>query len=221
MAGLRSYDDPCGIARALDRVGERWALLIVRELLRGPKRFGDLRGGLVHASPNVLSQRLDELERCGVVVRRQLPPPANVTVYELTDWGKDLEPVVFALGRWGSRATPVPKGALSVDALLIALETTFDPAAARGLTARVELRLGLERFAITLSRGQLQVARGPCPDFDAALTTDAATLRQLVFARLPLAGARRAKAVQLEGDEAVVARFLTLFPRPPPASLAP
>ncbi|MDP1822238.1 MAG: winged helix-turn-helix transcriptional regulator [Archangium sp.] len=211
MAGLRSYDDPCGVARALDRVGERWALLIVRELLLGPKRFGDLRGGLVHASPNVLSQRLDELERCGVVARRQLPPPANVTVYELTGWGKELEPVVLALGRWGSRATPVPRGALSVDALLIALETTFDPHAAKGLTARVELRLGLERFALIISRGQLQLARGPCPHFDVALTTDPATLRQLVFAKLPLA---RAKEVQLEGDEAVAARFLTLFPRP-------
>src|SRR5262245_1354959 len=141
MTSLRSYGDPCGIARALDRVGERWALLIVRELLLGPKRFTDLKLGLPDASPNVLSQRLRELEQSGVVQWRKLPPPASATVYELTAWGRELEPVVRALARWGSQALPVPRGALSVDALMIALETTFDGQAAGSLGARVELQI--------------------------------------------------------------------------------
>jgi DNA-binding HxlR family transcriptional regulator len=211
MTGLRSYEDPCGIARALDRIGERWALLVVRELLLGPKRFSDLRTGLSHASPNVLSQRLDELERSGVVHRRQLPPPANVTVYELTEWGRELEGVILALGKWGSRAVPVPKGELSLDALMIALETTFDPSAAHGLQLKVELRLGPERFTAKVAKGRLELKRGTFDDPDAILTTDPATLRQLVFAKKPL------PARDVEGDLELARKFLALFPRPAPA----
>src|SRR3954452_5144800 len=102
MAGTRSYDDACGIARALDVIGERWALLVVRELVFGPKRFTDLQAGLRRVSPDVLAQRLRDLEAAGVVARRTLPPPAASRVYELTDRGRELEPVLRALGRWGS-----------------------------------------------------------------------------------------------------------------------
>jgi DNA-binding HxlR family transcriptional regulator len=105
MATMRTYDDGCAAAHALDLVGERWALLVVRELLLGPKRFTDLRAGLPAVSSNVLSQRLRELEQAGVVRRRRLPPPAGSRVYELTDWGMELEPVIIRLGRWGP-ATP-------------------------------------------------------------------------------------------------------------------
>src|SRR6185437_13211742 len=104
MTTRRSYGDPCGVARALNLVGERWALLVIRELLLGPKRFTDLRTGLPGVSPNVLSQRLDELERVAVVRRRKLAPPAGSWVYELTDWGHDLEPIILDLGRWGARS---------------------------------------------------------------------------------------------------------------------
>lgn len=213
-AGLRSYDDPCGIARALDRVGERWALLVVRELILGPKRFTDLRAGLPNASPNVLAQRLRELEECGAIQRRHLPPPANATVYELTPWGLELEPVILALGRWGSRATPVPSGDLSVDALILALETTFAPALAEGFRARIELRLGADVFCFTVAKKALAVARGPCEDRDALIQTDAVSLRQLTFGRRDLGRARRTGDVSVEGDEAIAARFLSLFPRP-------
>src|SRR5882762_9131790 len=106
-ATKRTYGDACGIARALDVVGERWALLVVRELLLGPKRFTDLRAGLPNVSPDVLSQRLRELESAGLVRRRKLAPPAGSRVYDLTDRGHQLEPVVLALGRWGSTA-PFP-----------------------------------------------------------------------------------------------------------------
>jgi DNA-binding HxlR family transcriptional regulator len=128
MARTRTYGDRCGVARALDLVGERWALLVVRELLLGPKRFTDLRAGLPHVGPDILAQRLRELEDAGLVRRRTLAPPAASKVYELTERGGELEPVVLALGRWGS-AAPVaaPDAGLGVDAFVIALKTLFDP----------------------------------------------------------------------------------------------
>ena len=216
MHAVRSYDDPCGIARALDRIGERWALLVVRELLLGPKRFTDLLAGLPNASRNVLSQRLRELEDCGAIRRRQLPPPGAAMVYELTEWGRDLEPVILALGRWGSRATPVPAGELSVDALMVALQTTFDAPASEGLRALVELRLGHDRFRVQVARKRLEISRGPAEGCDAAITTDASTLRQLCFAKLEPARAVRSGDAVIGGDEAVAARFFTLFRRPTP-----
>src|SRR5437867_13400571 len=101
-ASKRSYDDGCAAAHALDLIGDRWALLVVRELVLGPKRFTDLRAGLPRISPNVLTQRLEELERTAIVRRRKLAPPAAAWVYELTEWGTQLEPVIAALGRWAS-----------------------------------------------------------------------------------------------------------------------
>src|SRR3954447_23862520 len=121
MAGKRTYGDRCGIARALDAVGERWALLVVRELLLGPKRFTDLRAGLPGASPNVLAQRLRELEAAGVVERQTLPPPAAAQVYALTARGAALEPVILALGRWGAEAAlPPDEVTMSVDSHVLA-----------------------------------------------------------------------------------------------------
>src|ERR671915_410189 len=107
MVTMRTYDDGCAAAHALDLIGERWALLVVRELLLGPKRFTDLRAGLPKVSPDVLAQRLRELEAAGVLLRRRLEPPAASQVYQLTEWGRGLEPVVLGLGRWGSRS-PFP-----------------------------------------------------------------------------------------------------------------
>src|SRR6266851_2299557 len=107
MPTSRSYGDACGIARALDVVGERWALLVVRELLLGPQRFSDLRRALASASSNLVADRLRELESRGVVGRRKLAPPAGSWVYELTEWGRELEPIMLALGSWGVRV-PLP-----------------------------------------------------------------------------------------------------------------
>src|SRR3954462_3222812 len=134
MTGARSYGEGCAAAHALDLVGERWALLLVRELLLGPKRFTDLRAGIVHGSPNVLAQRLRELEQAGIVRRRTLPPPAASRVYELTDWGLELEPVIIQLGRWGARSPSKARDAeLGVDSLILSFRTMFDPRAAEGL----------------------------------------------------------------------------------------
>src|SRR4029450_257389 len=139
MATMRTYGDGCAIARALDLIGERWALLVVRELLLGPKRYTDLRRGLPNASPNVLSERLRELERAGVVRRRKLPPPAGSRVYELTDWGLELEETVMALGHWGARSPTPPSDApiVSADSIILALPARFDSGAAARTTRQL------------------------------------------------------------------------------------
>src|SRR6059058_5719261 len=174
----RTYGDQCGISRALDRVGERWALLIVRELLVGPKRFTDLRTGLPTASPNVLSQRLRELEASGVVRRRRLPPPAASQVYELTVWGRELEPVAVALGRWGARA-PLLEGDgiwMSLDSHVVSLRTLFDPERAGDLCLRLELRLDEQPFRVEIAEGRLMVEPGEAADPDVEIACAPGTL---------------------------------------------
>ena len=215
MAGKRTYGDLCGIARALDVIGERWALLVVRELLLGPKRFTDLREGLPHVSPDVLSQRLRELEQAGLVGRRTLAPPAGSRVYELTDRGRQLEPVVIELGRWGSRA-PFPPGdaTIGADSVILALQTLFRPDAAGGLEAGYELRLGDQRFRARVESGRLDLARGSAERPDAILETDPETLAALLWQGRDLPDARRAGDATVEGDARVAARFLRLFPLP-------
>src|SRR5262245_61977537 len=143
MARTRTVEDGCGIAHASDLLGQRWALLVIRELLLGPKRFTDLRAGLPDISPNVLGQRLRDLEERGIVTRRKLAPPAAAQVYELTDWGRELEPEILALGRWANGSPSFPRGApMGPDSLVLALKTTFQPEKADGLEATYELRLG-------------------------------------------------------------------------------
>jgi DNA-binding HxlR family transcriptional regulator len=215
MANRRKYGDRCGIARALDLVGERWALLVVRELLLGPKRFTDLRTGLPHVSPDVLSQRLRELERDGVVRRRKLAPPAGSRVYELTERGLELEPVILELGRWGSSA-PFPPGdaLLGVDSAILALRTLFDSSAADGLSASYELRLGDQRFHAQVADGRLEVARGSAEAPDATIETNTGTLSALLWHGGRLAPALRSGAIEIEGSRPDVERFLRLFPLP-------
>ena len=215
MASPRSYGDRCGIARALDAVGERWALLVVRELLLGPKRFTDLRAGLPHASPNVLAQRLRELEEAGVVRRRTLAPPAASKVYELTDRGLALEPVVIELGRWGA-GTPSPPSSvgMSLDSTILSLRTLFDAGRADGLATTLELRLGEQRFRAEVAEGRLDVVRGEATAPDAIVATHHATLLALIRGRRALADAMREGDVAVEGDERAVARFVGLFPLP-------
>ena len=215
MTTKRTYGDGCGIAHALDLVGERWALLVVRELLLGPKRFTDLRDGLPNASPNVLSQRLRELEQAEIVRRRKLPPPAATWVYELTDWGRELKPVAIALGTWALRSPTFPEAApVGTDSVILALGTFFDAAAAGDLAARYELRLGENTFAVRIADGGIDVDRGAAKDPDAVIETGAETFSALIWERRDLADALQAGEVTIEGDQPAVARFLQLFPRP-------
>jgi DNA-binding HxlR family transcriptional regulator len=203
VAGKRTYNDPCGIARALDVVGERWALLVVRELLLGPKRFTDLRGGLPSLSPDVLSQRLRELEGNGLLARRKLGPPAGSQVYELTDRGRQLEPVILALGRWGS-GEPANDGPLGPDATVIALMTMF-----RGeLEGRFELRLDGHAFRVDAADGRLDAARGPAVAPDAVIETSPGTLASVLW------HGADARQLAVTGDRRAAGRFLRAFRAP-------
>jgi DNA-binding HxlR family transcriptional regulator/putative sterol carrier protein len=214
----RTYDDGCAAAHALDLVGERWALLVVRELLLGPKRFTDLRAGLPGASPNVISQRLRDLEGAGIVRRRKLPPPAASRVYELTEWGEELEPVIVRLGRWGARSPSKPRdAALGVDSLVLSMRTMFDPRATEGFGASYELRFGEDRFRAVVDDGRFEISRGSAEGADAIVEADSNTLAGLLYAGRPLAEALESGDLKVEGNRAAFERFLGLFPLPEPA----
>ena len=218
---MRSYGDGCGIAHGLDLVGERWALLVVRELLLGPKRFVDLRTGLPGASPNVLSQRLRELERAGVVKRGKLPPPAGSRIYELTDWGRELDGIVIALGRWAARSPSQSRDPMGTDSIVLALRALFDPGAATGPHASYELRLGEDRFRVDVAGATLTVARGAAERPDATIATHPETLRAVLWGGRRLADAQQAGDLTVEGDNAAAERFVRLFPLPQPARPTP
>jgi DNA-binding HxlR family transcriptional regulator len=222
MATKRSYGEACRFAYALDVVGERWALLVVRELLLGPKRFTDLRAGLPHASSNILSERLRDLEHGGVIQRRKLPPPAASSVYELTEWGRELEPIVTKLGAWGARS-PIPPESQEIgpDSVILALRSLFDAEAAGEMTASYELRIGERRFRVELSAGELDLGRGS-PDKPAAALAfaDAPTFAAVLAGQLPLEEALASGAARVEGSKQAVKRFLRLFPMPEPCECA-
>jgi DNA-binding HxlR family transcriptional regulator len=202
---MRTYGDRCGIARALDIVGERWALLVVRELLLGPKRFTDLRAGLPQIGPDVLSQRLRELEANGVVQRDKLPPPAAAQVYALTERGRALEPVVLELGRWGSQAPGPGDAPLGADAAMLALKTMFRPGL--GLRATYEVRLGENRYAVRVDGDRLDIARGSGDGADATIEAEPGTLASVLWH----GGAE--SDLRIEGNRPSVSRFLDLFRR--------
>ena len=203
----RTYDQFCGVARALDLVGERWALLLVRDLLLGPKRFTDLRRGLPRIGTNVLAARLQELERNGVVTRRTLPPPAASTIYELTDYGRELEGPLLALGRWGALSMGTRDGqALRSEWLAVALKAFFRPEAASDLRADIELRFEDGTFLARVDHGSLVVEAGSANGADLVLRTEIETL--IGF----LAGAEvPAGALGPEGDETLLQRLPHFF----------
>jgi len=211
MSG-RSFGQFCGVARALEVVGERWALLIVRDLLVGPRRFSDLRRGLPRIPTNILTARLKELEQAGVVHRRVLPRPAGSIVYELTDRGRGLEDVVLALGRWGAQdlGEPRPDEVVSADSLVMALRTTFRPAAAAGVRLDVELRLGDIVVHARVADGELAAEVGPLPAAELVITTGPA-LRALLAGELEPAAAVARGDVQISGAPALLVRFTELF----------
>lgn len=209
----RRYADPCGIARALDAVGERWALLIVRELMLGPRRFGQLAEGLPGPSPNVLSQRLRELEEDGIVRRYTLEPPASVPVYELTDRGRALEPILVELGRWGSGTPRVTGREMSPTALLFALRTMFDPATGRE-PVTYGLELAGEWYAIRIAAGEIALSRGRPVEPTATLSGDVTTVRLVAFLGTGVRAAEQSGALHVDGDRRAAARFPKYFRRP-------
>ena len=202
----RTYGDRCGVARALDLIGERWALLVVRELLLGPKRFTDLRAGLPQVGPDVLSQRLRELEAAGIVTRRTLDPPASAKVYALTSRGAQLEPVILELGRFGSVA-PFPDGepTFGPDALALALKTLYEPG---GAATTVTLRLAGQDFRVRTGDGPLELARGAADAPDAVIEAEPGPLAAVLWHGADPAG------LAITGDRRAAARFLKRFPLP-------
>ena len=215
----RSYGDACGISRALDVVGERWALMVVRELLLGPKRFSDIRRGLPRLSADVLAQRLRGLEEAGIVRHRKLGPPSSSQVYELTPSGLALESVLIELGRWGGANGPPPTDemGMSLDSHLVSLRTLFAPERAEGFDALVQLRFGEECFAADVGDGAIEVTRNEIAAPDATIAGDEGALLAVVHGRRDLAEAIAAGDLRIEGDQEVATRFTTLFPLPEPA----
>jgi DNA-binding HxlR family transcriptional regulator len=213
MVTKAPFIDGCAAAHALTLVGERWGLLVVRELMLGPKRFTDLRVGLPNVSPNVLAQRLRDLEEVGVVQKRKLPPPAASQVYELTEWGYGLEPVLISLGRWAVRSPLLPRdGTLGVNSLILSFRTMFNPDSAKGLKANYELRLGEETFVARVFNNQFEIVRGNATKPDTILETDPVTLTALVYQGRSLNEAIKSGEVKLEGDKKIMERFFKLFP---------
>ncbi len=213
MTSKRTYEDGCATAHALDQIGERWALLVVRELILGPKRFTDLRAGLPHISPNVLTQRLEELEESDLLRRRKLPPPASSWVYELTARGLELEQVIMALGRWGAKSPSLLQGyPLSIDALVLSFRTMFSAKRAGDFAATIELRIGEDRFRATVANGEMELVRGSADHPDAIIRGSSEVLVAVVYGGRKFSEAVKAGELTVEGDKAAAKRFLTLFP---------
>ena len=217
MAARRDYFDGCGAAHALDLVGERWALLVVRELMLGPKRFTDLRTGLPHASPNVLSQRLRELEDAGVLRRRRLPPPAASAVYELTEWGLELEPVLQTLGRWAARSLP-ESDHIGVDSLVLSVRTMFTPSRAADRELTLQLHLDDQPFRLEVRDRVLLLERGEVARPDATVRCSPEILAAVVHAGLPVDAAIADGELTVTGDVEALVHFADCTEMPAPLS---
>jgi DNA-binding HxlR family transcriptional regulator len=214
----RRYDDACGTAHGLDLIGERWALLVMRELMLGPKRFSDIRADLPGISANVLTQRLEGLEASGLLVRRRLPPPVSAQVYELTEWGYEAEPIVQTLGRWAARSPGHdPSLTISPVSIMLSFRTMFDPARAKGLNGRIGFRLGAETFLLRIEDGRMEAARGEVEGADAVFTGSAPALGAAVYGGVPFDALAAEGALTVEGDLELARKFTTLFPLPPKA----
>jgi DNA-binding HxlR family transcriptional regulator len=217
----RRYDDACGTAHALDLIGERWALLVLRELLLGPKRFSEIRVDLPGISANTLTQRLEGLEAVGLVVRRRLPPPAAAQVYELTQWGYEAEPIVQTMGRWATRSPGHdPSMKLSATSLMLSFRTMGDPARMAGLYARIGFSIGEETFLLRISSRGVDVERAPVTGADVVFTGPATAIAGAVYGGVPFAALEAEGALRIEGDRALAERFTTLFPLPSKAGIA-
>ncbi len=214
----RSYRQYCAVARGLDLVGERWTLLIVRDLLTGPKRYKDLLAGLPGIGTNLLAARLRELEEQRIVVRRVLPPPAGSAVYELTEVGKALEPVITALGRWGHRflGTRSEDEFLSANAYVLAMRAAFRPDTAANVTETYELRIGDQVFDVCVADGRCSTSEGQPGGADATLKMDVGTLSALLHGQLSPKEALTIGRIEVEGDAAALERFVKLFALPSP-----
>jgi DNA-binding HxlR family transcriptional regulator len=210
----KRFDQYCPVAHALGLIGERWALLVVRELLHGPKRYTDLIEGLPGIGTNILAARLRDLESEGVVRRRKLPPPAASTVYELTEYGAELEEVIYAMARWGARSLgpPAPDDELYPEWGVNAFPALFDVSEATGLTATYVLRIGEDVFTVRVDRGCMRAEVGATDDADLDAELDMETFFALASGDLAPRAALSKRRVRLAaGDPETLERFFTVF----------
>ncbi|MFC5343062.1 winged helix-turn-helix transcriptional regulator [Brevundimonas staleyi] len=214
-AAGRRYHDACGAAHGLGLVGERWALLVMRELMLGPRRFGDLKADLCGLSANVLTQRLEGLEEAGIVRKRKLPPPASVQVYELTDWGYEARPVFEVLGKWAARSPrhdpTLPISAVSV---MMSLRTMFDADTADGLEARIGFVFGDRSFVATLAGDELTDEQTGVDDCDVVFACAPAVVPEYVYGKRSLVEIEAEGRMTVTGDRALAERFQTFFDLP-------
>ncbi len=209
----RTYGQFCGFARAVEIVGERWAMLLIRDLLVGPKRFSELQRGLPKIPTNILASRLKELEGAGIVQRRAASQPGGGVLYELTQRGQDLEAAVLALGRWGAKHVldaPRPDEIVTNDSMIMALRTTFQPQAAKGVHASYELRMGPVVIHARIDDGKIAVAEGPLPGADLTIETGPA-LKAVMTGEVRPRDAVTNKSVHITGDPALFDRFAEMF----------
>jgi len=214
-AEKRWYDDACGTALALEFVGERWSLLIIRELMFGPRRFGEIKANLPGVSANVLTQRLEGLEEAGILMKRKLPSALSVQVYELTQWGYLAEPVLQEMGRWSTRSrrhdVTLP---LSPASAMMSLRTMIDREKAKGLTMTVAFAFPTDMFVGELRDGILAIRRGETDKADARFVTDPTTFAFTVYGKLPFEMNEAEGKLRIEGDRVAAQRFVDLFALP-------
>ena len=209
----RTYDDACGLAHALDLVGERWAMLILRELAYGGRRFGDLKGDLPGISANVLTQRLSDLEERGLVCKSRLPPPASVQVYEATEWALEIAPLIGKLGKWAARSPRHdPTLPLSHAAIMMSMQTMVDRKKAEGLQGRFGFRFGDVSYVAEVRDGVVEVERGPALNCDASFTGTPEGLAAVIYGGAPL------ETLDVQGDLDLARRYVTVFPLPEKAA---
>jgi DNA-binding HxlR family transcriptional regulator len=206
----RRYEDACGLAHAMELLGERWAMLVLRELAYGPRRFSGLKADLKGISANVLAQRLTELEARSLVRKTKLPPPASVQVYEATEWGLEVVPLIASLGRWAARS-PWHNPALQMShvSVIMSLQTLLSPALAEGLHARIGFNFGAIGYVTTVHDGRLDVERGEVTDCALEFTGAPSAVAAVIHGGAPL------ETIGVKGDMELAKRFVTLFPLPP------
>ena len=207
----RTYQQFCPLAYSLDIIGERWSLLIVRELRLGPRRFSDLQRGLPGIGPNLLSRRLKDLEMAGVITAVPLPPPARIQAYSLTESGHELAAALGPLAKWGMRwlQIPIPEDDfLSPVSAISSLKVYFRPNLAEGITLTAEIHLDLDYFRVEINSDTIHIAQGFAPEASIALSTTPKGLLALVTAQTP------SNFVLLRGDMADVHRFFEQFTAP-------
>lgn len=206
----RRYEDACGLAHAMELLGERWAMLVLRELAYGPRRFSELKADLAGISANVLAQRLTELEERALVRKTKLAPPASIQVYEATEWGLEVVPLIASLGRWAARSPwHNPTLRMSHVSVIMSLQTLMSPELAKGLDARIGFQFGDVGYVTTIRDGRLAVERGPVEDCDVEFTGTPSEIAAVIHGGAPL------EMIGVKGDMELAKRFRTLFPLPP------